>query len=112
MVHAPQGSADLPIFDQPDQNFEGDLIVAVHGMGDQTRNDFAQSIARLFSRSFAGEENPGNQTATLPLGAWDSGQETPVDDQPIRFLPPATAHDKLGNYAFAEIFWADVARTF
>jgi|GEM_PF-3452352 len=105
-----------PVFFPAPQNgngqraFSGKLIVAVHGMGDQTRNDFAQTVARLFARYFSLKHKQETQARLLPLGAWDGGRETDVDDPAICFAPVKTCAG-LENYAFAEVHWADIART-
>ena len=102
--------ANAPLKKAPDPGFSGKLIVAVHGMGDQTRNDFAQTVARLFARYFALKHKQVTQTRLLPLGAWDGGRETDVDDPAVCFEPvPMCAG--LKDYAFAEFHWADIART-
>ena len=81
------------------------LIVAVHGMGDQTRNEFVQDIARLFAR-----HRPSAVQAThLPLGLWDAGGDDPVNDYAIGFVPTAEAQ-WLQPYAFAEMHWAHLPR--
>lgn len=109
--HPPLGS-EKPIFGHPDKDFDGKLILAVHGMGDQFRNDFIQGVAHLFAHNLAVEGNLQDQTTTLPLGAWDAGRETHVDDEAVFYRKcHESCSTPLGNYAFAEVYWADVART-
>lgn len=98
------------IFAPADASFSGKLIVGVHGMGNQTRNDFAQTLARLFSRYFVLKRKDSYQARLLPLGAWDGGAETSVDDPALRFLP-SEGVGGLEQFAFAEIYWADIARS-
>lgn len=102
---------DLPIFSSPGKDFNGDLILAVHGMGDQFRNDFIQGVAHMVAHHFATEGKLENQATLLPLGAWDSGRETHVDDGAVYFHDAQHPTLALGGCAFAEIYWADVART-
>jgi hypothetical protein len=96
--------------DAKDAVFHGKLIVAVHGMGNQVRNDFAQTMARMFARYFALQKEGSLQALLLPLGTWDGGRETDVDDPAVRF-EAAPGCEELENYAFAELFWADIPRT-
>ena len=90
--------------------FAGKLIVAVHGMGDQTRNDFAQTIGRMFARYYASKNKTEYQALLLPLGAWDGGRETSVDDPALAFSP-VYGCGELSGFAFAEMHWADIARS-
>src|SRR5712672_1678348 len=71
---AERTTVTAPAAEKP--SFRGKLIVSVHGMGDQTRNDFTQIIARLFARYYALKDKNGYQAKLLPIGAWDGGRET------------------------------------
>lgn len=85
------------------------LIVCVHGMGDQVRNDFAQAIARLFARNLIRDLKTSWQATELPIGVWDGGGQDSVTDHAIAFAALDDAPG-LGDYAFAEAHWADLPR--
>jgi len=93
------------------------LVVVVHGMGDQARNDLVQTVARLFARHAA---EPGSSQATLlPLGLCDASgvdkaeckykEEGPVNDYAIGFVSKGSS-SSLEDFAFAEVYWADLPR--
>jgi hypothetical protein len=70
------------------------VIVAVHGIGDQTR--FA-TVKQAMSRFFHYHGEP----ADVPLGGFHSGSS----------LVLSSAYpEKLRELAFAEVYWADIAR--
>lgn len=89
------------------------LVVAVHGMGDQVRNEFVQDIAAHFARYYArpdGDTNDGvpSQATRLPLGLWSNGG-TPVEDDVVGFVPRAK-NSWLTQFGFAEVYWAHIPR--
>ncbi len=84
------------------------LIVGVHGMGDQSRNDFAQCLARLFARYDAKRQGSICQATQLPMGLWDAGKSA-VEDHAIGFVSTGT-NTWLEDFAFAEVYWADLPR--
>jgi hypothetical protein len=71
------------------------LIVAVHGVGDQSSYATLQSVFNQFCR-FHGEPSG------IPLGAFHNGQST--------FSVPANERKKLESLAFAEVYWAGIPR--
>lgn len=90
------------------------LVIAVHGMGDQSRNDMVRCVAGLFAQVFADKTKIGTQAIHLPQGLWE-GKDTknPVEDDMISFAPAAEHAEKLkdlSDMAFAEIYWADIPR--
>ncbi len=106
----PASPDDVNVLGPASSDFSGNLIVGIHGMGDQARNDFSQILARLFARYFALNDKDGYQARLLPLGAWDGGRETSVDDPALQFRPAGKCRG-LEEFAFAEIHWADIARS-
>lgn len=89
------------------------LVVAVHGMGDQVRNEFVQDIATLFARHYArpdGHTEAGvpDQATRLPLGLWSNGG-TPVEDDVVGFVPKVK-DSWLNKFGFAEVYWAHIPR--
>ncbi len=86
------------------------LVVAVHGMGDQVRNDFVQNIAELFARNYQHEagDKAKTQACRLPMAYWDGGRE-PSEDCAIGYIP-RSLDGWLNEYAFAEVYWADIPR--
>ena len=85
------------------------LVVAVHGMGDQSRNDFVQNIAQLFAEHYVQETGSPHQATRLPVGAWDSGPDDPRGDDVLGFVP-ADGAPWLEQFGFAEVYWAHIAR--
>jgi len=78
------------------------LVLAVHGIGDQTRNSTILSTAAQFTRHFG-------YRALLPLGGF---YDTLQHGQPpfvITDTAPANP-GPLNTLGFAEIYWADLAR--
>jgi hypothetical protein len=90
------------------------LIIAVHGMGDQSRNDMARVVAGLFAKVFAKRTKIDNQAIRLPQGLWEGRDATsPVQDDLISYSPDeahAAELQDLADMAFAEIHWADIPR--
>lgn len=71
------------------------LVVAVHGVGDQSRYATLQSVFNQFCR-FHGEPSG------IPLGAFHNGQPT--------FSVGQNERKKLEALAFAEVYWAAIPR--
>lgn len=87
-----------------------DVIVAVHGIGQQSRYSTVRSVATRLAASktlLAGSTDPVRPIAPQPLGFFHSE---------VRGITSATLLDDaafLGNTAlaatgFAEVFWADI----
>ena len=71
------------------------IIVAVHGIGDQSQFATTQQVLAQFSRYYG-------QTPAVPLGSFHNGKGSGVftsDD------PPA-----MSDFGFAEVYWADIPR--
>ena len=90
------------------------LVIAVHGMGDQHRNDMVRMVARQLARVHSQRAGVDNQALRLPQGLWEGeNAANPALDDLISFAP-AEAHDvrlkPLADMAFAEIYWADLPR--
>lgn len=89
---------------------EIDLVIAVHGMGDQGRNDMAQTVAAMMARSVMPKDG-GSQAIQLPRGLWEGSEaDDPIQDDVIGFVPTEHGPQELKNMAFAEVYWADVLR--
>ena len=71
------------------------IIVAVHGIGDQTRFATVQQVLAQFSRYFGG-------TAAVPLGNFQPSGNAVV------FTP--NSPPGLSGFGFAEVYWADIPR--
>ena len=77
------------------------IIVAVHGIGDQVRNETALATTIRFCDFYA---YPGMVPLGAFYGALEHGQPAVViNDPPVR---PGLS----GELGFAEVYWADVAR--
>lgn len=62
------------------------LIIAVHGMGDQVRNEMVCDVAKQMARTFVKEGS--KQALRLPQGLWEGVEPgQPVKDDVIRFAP-------------------------
>ena len=76
------------------------LVLAVHGIGDQTRNSTILSAAEQFCHHFG-------YRALLPLGGF---YDTLQDGHPALMIEGPTSPAGLNTMGFAEIYWADLAR--
>jgi hypothetical protein len=99
----------VPVFRRDQTKGPYKLVVAVHGMGDQTRNEMAHTVAQLFARHYARHNKSFVQATMLPLGCWDAGLACPISDDAIGFVP-RNQKSALGKFAFAEVSWADIPR--
>jgi hypothetical protein len=71
------------------------VVVAVHGIGDQTRFATIQQVLAQFSLYHG-------QKAAVPLGNFHAEGDSRV------FIPKAPA--SMQHYGFAEVYWADIPR--
>ena len=76
------------------------LVLAVHGIGDQTRNSTILSTASQFTHHFG-------YRALLPLGGF---YDTLQDGTPPFVVSGPSTPPGLAHMGFAEIYWADLAR--
>ncbi len=76
------------------------VIVAVHGIGDQTAFETVQAIVRQFCKFYA-------QPATVSLGRLDSDIRS--GGGALALLPPLDPQLPL-NVGFTEVYWANIAR--
>jgi hypothetical protein len=84
------------------------IIVAVHGIGDQVRNETVLSTTVRFCEYF---RYPG----MVPLGAFYqpphvAGQPPPPPAPPLIVSEPPSTAGLSGEIGFAEVYWADLAR--
>jgi len=78
------------------------LVLAVHGIGDQTRNSTILSTAAQFCHNFG-------YRALLPLGGFADTLQNGAP--PFVIMETAPSHPgPLNTIGFAEIYWADLAR--
>ena len=78
------------------------LVLAVHGIGDQTRNSTILSTAAQFTHHFG-------YRALLPLGGFYDSLQNGSPPFVITQTAP-TSPGPLSTLGFAEIYWADLAR--
>ena len=76
------------------------LVLAVHGIGDQTENSTILSTAAQFCSHYG-------YRALLPLGGF---YNLPQAGQPPFVVSGPSTPPHLGTIGFAEIYWADIAR--
>jgi hypothetical protein len=72
------------------------VVVAVHGIGDQTQFATSQQVLAQFSRYYG-------QPAAVPLGNFHNGTKSEV------FIPKDPPPD-LSGFGFAEVYWAGIPR--
>ncbi len=77
------------------------LVFAVHGIGDQTQNSTILSTATQVCHHFG-------YRALLPLGGFYDALQ---DGRPPFVISDPSPTGVLGTMGFAEIYWADLART-
>lgn len=90
----------MPVPAAPPLPAVNQLVLAVHGIGDQTRNSTILSTAAQFCRHF-------DHRALLPLGGF---HDTLQDGRPPFVITDPSPAGTLGAIGFAEIYWADLAR--
>lgn len=81
-----------------------DILIAVHGIGDQQRSATVRSVATRFAGAKAMQ--PGG-FAPQPLGYFHTDVRDVVKAGPL--APELTG--PLKNMGFAEVFWADIPQT-
>ena len=74
------------------------LVVAIHGIGSQTRSDTVRSTARRFGARA--------KLPILPLGYFHIGNVGPVRFSRL----DAPSSEPLSQVGFVEVFWADIPR--
>src|SRR4051812_15537189 len=72
------------------------VIIAVHGIGDQSQFATTQHVLEQFSRYY------GQKAAVVPLGSFHTGGKAGV------FTPESP--QELAGFGFAEVYWADIPR--
>ena len=77
------------------------IIVAIHGIGSQSRSSTIRSVASRFG------DRCVPPLPMMPLGYFNVGSETEVR---ISYLDPVDKHDPLRRIGFAEVFWADIPK--
>jgi hypothetical protein len=82
------------------QPFINKLVLAVHGIGDQTRNSTILSTAAQFCHHYG-------YRALLPLGGF---HDTLQGNRPPFVITGPSSPGRLNTIGFAEIYWADLAR--
>lgn len=101
---------DAPV--SPQVLVEGDLakrlrginkiVVAIHGIGSQTRGSTIRSVARQFG------DREEIRLPTMPLGFFHVGSG---DEAMISRLENLKEGSRLADIGFVEVFWADIPRT-
>ena len=76
------------------------ILVAVHGIGDQFSFETIQLVVYQFCRYFG-------QPSALPLGRFHSKK---VEDEGAYFMQSPPDPELPANLGFAEIYWADIPR--
>ncbi|NBB11486.1 MFS transporter [Pseudomonas sp. SLFW] len=77
------------------------IVVAIHGVGSQTRSDTIRTVAHRFG--CIGKQPP----PVMPLGFFQLGN---VGEVHLSRLEVDAEHE-LSNIGFAEVYWADIPRT-
>ena len=75
------------------------IVVAIHGMGSQRRNDTVRAVAKRF-----GERH---DLPILPLGYFNVGGDAEILFSKLD-VPP---EHELATIGFAEVYWADIPRS-
>ncbi len=85
-----------------------DILVAIHGIGEQSRNSTVRSVATRLAQSSLAFANPDDlpPLAPQPLGWFFSDVKGAVKIAPLDFFD-ATEHP-LARTGFTEVFWADI----
>ncbi len=93
---------------QPDQDRYDDIIIAIHGIGNQIRNETVRAVATRLAR-IQKLANDATLIAPQPLGYFyrdvgDLDKVLPVD----RNVDPSS---RLARIGFSEVYWADVPQS-
>lgn len=81
------------------------ILVAVHGIGQQSRNSTVRSVLSMAGENLSQAE-PGNPSFSYPLGYFHSDVRSAVKVTPFDQL--AGGPEALKGIGFAEVFWADI----
>ena len=82
------------------------VIIAIHGIGSQSRNATVRSVATRFARSVALAPDDGSPLSPQPLGYFHSEVRGAVKVAPLDKFRGATGI--LAGIGFCEVFWADI----
>lgn len=84
-----------------------DILIAIHGIGEQSRNTTARSVATRLAHSSVAVVKPGESppVAPQPLGWFYSDVQNAAKVVPLDTLDPRHA---LARTGFTEVFWADI----
>ena len=77
------------------------IVVAIHGIGSQTRSGTIRTVASRFG------DRCTPPLPVMPLGYFNVGDPTEVR---ISYLEPGEHDEYLKHVGFAEIFWADIPK--
>ena len=85
------------------------ILVAIHGIGEQSRNMTVRAVATRLALSAAtiGKEGEPPPLAPQPLGWFHSDVEGAVKVAPLDAFDPETKHS-MAAIGFTEVFWADI----
>ena len=85
------------------------ILVAIHGIGEQSRNMTVRAVATRLALSAGaiGKEGEPAPLAPQPLGWFYSDVQGAVKVAPLDAFDPATKHS-MAAIGFTEVFWADI----
>lgn len=93
-----------PVCD-PDKKSYKKIIVAVHGIGKQSRNSTIRSVTLMAAENLPGAH--GVVSSSYPLGYFfSSGVGAAVNVSPFDEIPDG--NETLKGIGFSEVFWADI----
>ncbi|GAA5129504.1 hypothetical protein JIN84_03420 [Luteolibacter yonseiensis] len=98
--------APVPPYPPPaDKKAYKKIIVAVHGIGKQSRNSTIRSVTLMAAENLPGA--PGVVSSSYPLGYfYSSGVGAAANVSPFDEIPDGD--EKLSGIGFSEVFWADI----
>jgi hypothetical protein len=85
------------------------ILVAIHGIGEQSRNMTVRAVATRLALSAAtiGKAGEPPPLAPQPLGWFHSDVQGVVKVAPLDAFDPETKHS-MATIGFTEVFWADI----
>lgn len=85
-----------------------DILVAIHGIGEQSRNSTVRSVATRLAQSSLAMVNPDDlpPLAPQPLGWFFSDVKGAIKVAPLDVFD--TADHPFARTGFTEVFWADI----
>lgn len=95
----------MPTDPAPTESPFQNILVAVHGIGKQSRNSTVRTVVSMAAENLSSQQN-GAPSFSYPLGYFHSDVTAAVKVTPFDEIPDSLK--SLEGIGFAEVFWADI----